>query len=192
MLRRLLVYGLISVGVGLASGVFRSINAEQVITPAPTVRAVEISQPREILIPKIEVRAEIIPVGQDEEGRMASPETEEVVGWYDRGPKPGEKGNSVMAGHFDGVAGRGVFYNLTDLERGDAVVVRYGDGIERTFTVLGKEKYEDEDFPVEGVFGDANGAFLNLVTCGGVWDEVRREYSDRVVVFTQSSEKLLL
>ncbi len=63
--------------------------------PAP------VSFPKILSIPKLEVNAEIETVGLDNKGAMDVPKNAMNVAWYNLGPKPGEKGNAVMAGHLD-------------------------------------------------------------------------------------------
>lgn len=52
-----------------------------------------------------------------------------LVGWYDRGPKPGEDGPAVLAGHVSSAAhGPDVFHRLVEVAPGDEIHVDLADG----------------------------------------------------------------
>ena len=66
-----------------------------------------------ISIPAIKVDAKIQEVGITAKGNMAAPRTFSEVGWYKYGPRPGETGSAVLAGHVDnGIAFPAVFSKL--------------------------------------------------------------------------------
>ncbi|MFI6503578.1 hypothetical protein [Nonomuraea typhae] len=47
------------------------------------------------------------------------------------------------------------------------------------------ETFPKGEFPTGRVYADAGGAQLRLITCGGAFDPVRREYAENVVVFAE-------
>lgn len=148
-------------------------------TPTPT----PIARPRELIVPALGIDTNIEIVGQDESGRMDVPKNAWNVAWYEYGPKPGEKGNSVIAGHLDNVDGSpAVFYNLRSLAAGNIVMVVYEDGTRKNFQVTEINSYSDSDFPLEKVFGDSPDARLNLITCNGYWNSSIHSYSERLVI----------
>jgi LPXTG-site transpeptidase (sortase) family protein len=105
--------------------------------------------------------------------------------WYKLGPKPGEKGSAVIAGHYGRKDGQeSVFSNLHSLQRGDTVSVYDDKGVGLDFIVKEIRKYNFDADATE-VFRSSDGkAHLNLITCDGPWNNALRTYSDRLVVFT--------
>lgn len=145
-----------------------------------------ISEPQNIVIPRINVNAFIESVGIDENGRMEVPQGVFNVGWYSLGYKPGEKGNAVMAGHLDTVTGEpAVFYYINQLQAGDQVIVTDKQGRKLTFEVTGMQTYLFDQVPLQEIFGPSEKQRLNLITCTGVWNTGSRNYSSRLVVYTE-------
>jgi LPXTG-site transpeptidase (sortase) family protein len=139
--------------------------------------------PTRLIIPSINVDAQIEYVGVMPSGIMEVPVNTIDVAWFDLGPKPGEKGSAVIAGHFDGVFGENaVFANLNKLKEGDRLYVVDNQGVIIPFVVHGNRIY-DPGY-ADDVFGQDDGIHLNLVTCDGVWDGVKKSFSKRLVVFT--------
>ncbi|WP_432987996.1 sortase domain-containing protein [Dactylosporangium sp. CA-233914] len=105
------------------------------------------------------------------------------MGWYRRGPAPGERGNAVLAGHVDSAAsGPAVFYGLRRLEPGDRVTVARADGSTAASRVDSVRLFDRAAFPAALVYGPAPDAHLRLVTCGGAFDRGRGEYLGNTVV----------
>jgi LPXTG-site transpeptidase (sortase) family protein len=140
------------------------------------------SLPLHLKIPAIKVDAAIEDVGVTPGGAMAVPGNTAQVGWFKLGPRPGEKGSAVIAGHFDGVNGEPeVFYNLYKLKKGDKLYIEESNGTSVTFIVREIRTYNSGY--ADEVFSSSDSAHLNLVTCDGVWDGVKKSYSKRLVVF---------
>lgn len=144
--------------------------------------------PVRLVIPAIEVDAEVQYVGLAESGtgEMAVPDNFTDVGWYAHGIRPGMKGSAVMAGHFNGKkTPQAVFYDLHTLEAGDEVIIMSADRIEDIFYVVRVETY-DYDAATTDVFVSTDGKKrLNLITCGGDWMPDTKLYNKRTVVFTE-------
>ena len=135
-------------------------------------------------IPKINVDATLDYVGLTSQGALEAPVGPTNAGWYDRGPRPGEPGNAVIDGHLDWKDGSAaVFSNLHKLQKGDNLYVKDDKGITTAFVVRELLTYgRDENTP--DVFKSSDGkAHLNLITCEGVWSQVKKSYSNRLVVF---------
>ncbi|MEO8065235.1 MAG: sortase [Candidatus Doudnabacteria bacterium] len=140
-------------------------------------------QPLRLVIPSLNVDAAIENVGETAGGAMDVPKRPEDVGWYDQGPKPGQEGSSVIAGHLDWTNGKAaVFYNLNKLVKGDMVQILTENGESVPFAVR-ETRFYDFDAKVPEVYSSDSGAHLNLVTCAGVWDKSKKTYSKRFVVF---------
>ena len=139
--------------------------------------------PVRLLIPSLKVDANIQPVGVTAQGAMESPNNIFGVGWFYLGPRPGEKGSAVIAGHVDGERGEvGVFANLYKLKKGDKIYIQDNKRKSLIFIVVESRRY-DPGY-AEEVFSRNDQAYLNLITCDGVWDGVSKRYTKRLVVFT--------
>ena len=155
--------------------------------PAPTETPVpRVGLPVRLKIPAIGVDAAVEYVGLTPDGAMDVPKDYDNTAWYQLGPRPGEPGNAVIAGHVDSAEkGPVVFWDLRELLAGDRIIVVGDDGVERAFVVTASASYNRTELPLDRVFGAASGARLNLITCDGVFDEQRREYDKNLVVYTR-------
>ena len=139
--------------------------------------------PVRLKIPSINVDAYVQHVGVTSEGDMEVPDNSDDVGWFKLGYRPGEVGSAVISGHFNGKNGEvGVFYDLVKLKKGDKLYLEDDNGTMTTFVVRESRVY-DPGY-AEELFTLNDGAHLNLVTCDGVWDGIKKSYSKRLVVFT--------
>ncbi|MEV0566085.1 class F sortase [Dactylosporangium sp. NPDC050588] len=147
--------------------------------------AVAASTPVRLRIGAISVEAPVERVDVDRDGTLIPPSLREAtkVGWYERGPTPGENGNSVIVGHVD-TAGSGpaVFFRLGLLKPGDTIVVARRDGSSVTFAVDGVRLYSKHEFPAGLVYGPATRPQLRLITCGGTFDRATSTYSGNTVI----------
>lgn len=144
------------------------------------------SLPKIIKIPKIGVEADIEQVGLDSQGRMDIPKDVDNTAWYNLGPKPGEKGSAVIDGHFDKVTGApAVFYRVGELKNGDLIIVLDEKMKEFRFKVIDVKVYSFDSLPLKDIFARDDGRYLNLITCGGSWDQINRNYSNRTVVYAK-------
>lgn len=155
---------------------------EKSVSQSPAVSKVSPGLPMRLTIPAISVNAAIQYLGVTPKGEMEVPGNAVDVGWFKLGPRPGEKGSAVIAGHFDGTSGgQGVFTDLNKLKKGDKLNVQDDKGLTLTFVVRESRIYNPGY--AEEVFSSNYGTHLNLVTCDGVWDGAKKSYSQRQVVF---------
>lgn len=158
-------------------------------TPATSVKKVEIqqyAQPQTLTIPKINLQAAVEAVGEDNLGRMDVPEKVDDVGWYKLGYKPGEKGSAVMDGHLDTATGApAAFYYIDQLAVGDQVIVTDKNGKNFNFEVTRVQSYPFDQLPLQEVFASNDKPRLNLITCAGTWNSGSRNYSNRLVIYTE-------
>jgi sortase A len=141
--------------------------------------------PERLLIPKLGIDALIEPVAEDGQGRMGLPSAYEHIAWYAPGPRPGEKGNAVLAGHLTRRdLSPAVFSRLKELSPGDEIRV-VASGATRTFRVTAMRSFPYDAEPPPEVFGPTEGTHLNLITCEGAWDQSKRTFTERLVVFAQ-------
>jgi sortase (surface protein transpeptidase) len=134
-----------------------------------------------LVIPRIGVDAQIESVGRTSRGAMASPSSLDTVGWFNRGPSPGEPGDAVIDGHYGVWDQPGIFRKLRWLRPGDAVQVVWPDGRMLEFEVATSQVVPANAHPT-GVFALSGPARLSLITCTGAWDALHATYSDRLIV----------
>ncbi|MFC5000350.1 class F sortase [Dactylosporangium cerinum] len=143
------------------------------------------SPPVGLSIAAISIDAPVERVDVDRDGTLIPPSLRQAsrVGWYERGPTPGETGNAVLVGHVDTAnSGPAVFYLLGKLKPGDLVGVTRKDGSTVTFAVDGVRLYPKHAFPADLVYGPADRPQLRLVTCGGTFDRATSTYSGNTVI----------
>jgi sortase A len=145
--------------------------------------------PTSLSIPAIEVNTEVMNVGLLENGQMGVPSDFMKVGWFKPGAMPGERGNSVLAGHVDSKTGPAIFFYLNKLEKGDEVIVTGENGEKLTFIVRDKKVFPKDNAPVSEIFGYTSRRMLNLITCTGTFDRNQGGHIDRLVVYTELKEE---
>lgn len=153
--------------------------------------AVEIAFPPVTLeIASLNIFARIKQVGLTIDGDMAIDDSIDTVAWYQYGPRPGEKGSAVIAGHYGWKDGQASIFNeLHTLKAGDRVIVHDEKGAEASFAVREIRAYHPEADATE-VFKSTDGkAHLNLITCIGTWNNSRQTYSERLVIFTDIDDR---
>lgn len=156
---------------------------EQVLGIEDKENSFEIPLHLNISTPSVDVDTNIQSLGIISNGDMDVPNNINEVGWFSFGPRPGEKGNAVIAGHLNGPNGEeGVFANLDKLKAGDKLFIRDSNGTIITFVVKESRIY-DSGYAEEVFSSNDNGVHLNLVTCNGTWDKDKESYNKRLVVF---------
>lgn len=149
----------------------------------PPFSSTAVVTPVRLIVPRLHIDAPIIPVGLTPDGGMDVPKKAADVGWFSLGTKPGDMGNSVLAGHVDTAQEpRGVFYDLRLLTLGDEVLVADADGKTVQFRVQKTHVYPVDQSPLQEIFGSSSGAFLRLITCDGTWMGPTSGYNQRLVV----------
>jgi LPXTG-site transpeptidase (sortase) family protein len=144
-----------------------------------------VGEPMRLKIPKIDVDSTVIPVGLTPDGAMDVPKGPAEVAWFNFGPRPGENGSAVIAGHYSWKNNiPAVFDNLHKLNKGDKIYIEDEKGTNNIFVVREIRIY-GKNADASDVFASSDsGAHLNLVTCTGIWNKAEKMYSDRLVVFT--------
>ena len=153
--------------------------------PACAVRADTpqvLQPPRELVIPKIGVRADFTELGVQPDGVLESPKTGAVVGWYRDTARPGQAGNMIMSGHVDWEKQPAIFWRLRELQQGDVVQVMAQDGLRYRYAVDWTKSFDPAGAPLREILGPTSQRWLTLITCGGTFNQVTRQYSERLVV----------
>jgi hypothetical protein len=154
-----------------------------VAAPARPVTTARVARPVYLSIPAIGVHTRLIRLGLTAQGTLQVPVSTSVAGWYTAGPRPGQPGPAVIAGHIDSRLGPGVFFRLRLLRPGDRVYIRRADGTLAVFGVYAEQSYAKDRFPTQRVYGPAPGAELRLITCGGTFDAATGSYLSNIVVY---------
>jgi hypothetical protein len=154
-----------------------------VAAPPSPVTAARVARPVYLSIPAIGVHTRLIRLGLTAQGTLQVPASTSVAGWYTGGPRPGQTGSAVIAGHIDSYLGPGVFFRLRLLRPGDRIYVRHADGTRAVFDVYAEHSYAKNRFPTQQVYGPAPDPELRLITCGGVFNPAAGSYLNNVVVY---------
>ncbi|MGW4117791.1 class F sortase [Nocardia sp. NPDC004711] len=149
-----------------------------------TAAAISRSTPVSFDIASIKASGSLIAVGLNADGSVQVPTDYLQAGWYQQGPAPGEQGSAVILGHVDSYKGTGVFFYLKKVKPGDMIDVKRADGKTAHFKVTDVRMYLKSQFPDQLVFGPRGGATLQVVTCGGQFDQAAKSYESNVVVFS--------
>ncbi|MEW2251355.1 MULTISPECIES: class F sortase [unclassified Streptomyces] len=162
-----------------------AVAAPSTAAPADSGRHLPRSRPTRLLIPAIAVDAPFTDLAIDASGRLQPPPPDDtnLVGWYAKGPSPGEAGTSVIAGHVDTKTSAAVFARLYELRKGDLIYVDRADGRRAAFVVDSAETYDKDDFPSDRVYADTPQSQVRLITCAGSYDRSARDYTQNLVVF---------
>jgi LPXTG-site transpeptidase (sortase) family protein len=176
---------IIVLGFALSLGlVLHSVSLNKKITPSPQEN-VNLSLPVRLKIPSINVDAPILSVGLTRDGAMDVPKGPADVVWYKFGPRPGELGSAVIAGHSGWKNNMpAVFDNLYKLKKGDKIYVESDTGVITIFVVRESRSYNPEADARDVFYSNDGASHLNLITCEGIWNEITKSRSERLVVFT--------
>ena len=161
-------------------------QALNAVTPGAEVQTPLI--PARLKVASIGVDASVEQVGRAADGSMANPSTFFTVGWYKPGPKPGEVGNAVFAGHVNNArSAAGVFENLKKIKIGDMVEVSDTGGRKLLYKIETINEYPRAGAPLEEIFTTSGPSRLVLITCDGDWDATAGSYDRRLVVVARLS-----
>jgi sortase (surface protein transpeptidase) len=158
-------------------------------TPSVTTKQApsDQTQPIRLSVPKVGINASIEQVGTLPNGDMATPTQNPWLdtGWYSDGPHPGNRGSAVIDGHLDRPGGfPAVFWYLGNITVGDTVFVTEKDGKQLRFHVTHIVYYTSQEAPLQDIFGNNSGQYLNLITCAGDWISTQHQTTLRLVVYT--------
>ena len=158
------------------------------IEAAPAQGAAQVAEPVSLVIPSIGVTSALVHLGLTSSGALQVPPTTAVAGWYTGSPRPGSIGSAVIAGHIDSVTGPGIFFRLSQLQRGDRVYVKRADGTLAVFEVTEVQMYAKDAFPTAAVYGAVPDPELRLITCGGTFDYITESYLSNTVVYRKGNQ----
>jgi sortase (surface protein transpeptidase) len=167
------------VGPRAAPAVAPPVLGAEPVTEAPARGA---AVPVRLRIPALRVDVQLETLGVGPGGTLNAPTRWGVPGWYAGGPRPGDPGPAVIAGHVDSTTGPAVFFLLRRLGRGDAVYVTDRSGRVWRFVVDDIRTFAKTRFPTAFVYGPQPVPVLRLITCTGDFDAAQHSYRDNLVV----------
>ncbi len=139
--------------------------------------------PSRLLIPSLNIDAPVESVGKKADGSMDTPKKFGDVAWYNPGPKPGEAGNAVFAGHVNNaLTTAGVFDHLSLIKPGATIEVRSAAGQTLSYIVETVTQYPVDEAPADEIFATTGPSKIALITCDGDWDAGAHEFDKRLVV----------
>lgn len=116
---------------------------------------------------------------------MGVPKDLAETAWFSLGPRPGEIGSAVIAGHFGWKNNQPAVFNyLSRLSPGDKLDVIDENGAIITFVVRELRSYAPNADASDVFVSNDGKSHLNLVTCEGVWNKAKQTYPSRLIVFT--------
>lgn len=139
--------------------------------------------PERLAIPKLNVTGCIESVGVDQHGAVAVPTNIYTAGWFVDSAKPGEPGLSIIDGHINGnFTNDGIFQHLESLVAGDRFTVERGDGTILNYEVVSVDSVPLDDAAKKLFAHDTSiKSQLNLITCGGRWNESIQQFDHRII-----------
>lgn len=140
-------------------------------------------EPRKIKISKVGVDAYVQKAGVDQDQKVAVPSNVHLAGWFADSVKPGQNGLSIISGHVTGRTTEGVFNQLGSLKEGDEFEIELGSGEIKRYKVIGTVTVKEAE-SASYLFSQSPRVIsqVNLVTCGGNFDNTADQYEDRIIV----------
>lgn len=151
---------------------------------------VEPKYPERLHIPAAGSSGCIERVGLDEIGAIAVPSSIYTAGWYVDSALPGQPGLSIIDGHISGYYNEnGIFQNLHKLRAGDEFTVELGSGELLRYKVTSARSVPLKEAAKAMMERDtAIESQLNLITCGGNYDQKKKLYDQRVIITSKLLE----
>ena len=145
------------------------------------------THPKNLTIKKLDLTANIVPLGTLASGALDAPKTAWDAGWYASSAQPGSgSGAIVLDGHVnDALNQPGIFYALHTLVAGDEIRIQRGDDIVYIYEVRAVQQTLSAALDMSAVMTsiEPTKEGLNIITCGGTYDTTAQTYRDRVVVY---------
>jgi len=170
----------------LASDAIPTVQGTVLDEISPQAKVMDSSIPTRLRIPKLDIDTTFVPpLGLEQNGEVAVPDSYTEVGWYKFGPTPGAIGPAVILGHVDSYTGPAVFFYLGQLEPGDDVYIDREDGSTAHFKIESLERPKQAAFPTARVYGDIDHAGLRLITCSGTYVRGNQRYTHNLIVYAK-------
>ncbi len=137
-------------------------------SPMATIVGPEVrpSRPVTIDIPAIDVHSPMLSLGLNPGGSVNLPSDASFgrPGWFRDSAAPGTVGSAVILGHVGSEPGAAsVFSNLSDVRRGNKIILTLENGVVAVFQVTRVKSYPKNHFPTALVYDNENSAALKLI-----------------------------
>ena len=144
--------------------------------------------PRMIYIPSINVSSRVKQVGINKDGELDVPNNVFDTAWYKSSALPGSPGGATLIdGHVSGPTQKGAFYNLKNVKQGDIITIEKGDLSKVNYKVKKVEIVETSKVDMANILIPVTPGShgLNLISCTGKYDEQKKDFEQRVLVFAE-------
>ena len=139
--------------------------------------------PVELAIPVVSIRSRLVGLRLNNDGTVQVPQDYGAAGWYADGPAPGDPGSpAILIGHVDSASGPGIFFRLTQVKVGDAILIRSADGQVLRFVVYAAKNYAKTTFPAKQIYAGGASPEIRVITCTGTFDQATKHYESNLVV----------
>jgi LPXTG-site transpeptidase (sortase) family protein len=179
------------VSIALSPAGAQIIGSTSVTTTKPAPPPAEIFHlatgpiiPARLRIPSIGVDSQVEKAALEGDGSMGVPDNLWTSSWLSSGPRPGQAGKSVIAGH-RGIGTPGLFGHLERVRAGDRIYVSDSAGGELVFEVTRVASLDLSHATQVAVYGPTAQRQLVLVTCFGKYLASTGSYDHRLVVFSR-------
>lgn len=144
--------------------------------------------PKYIKIPSLSVDARVKPMGVTSKNALQAPKNIYDAGWYSASAKPGDPGSNgaiLIDGHVHGPTLPGVFSKIKTLSAGEEIAIQRGDDAVYTYKVVKVQNYDAKSLDLGIGLTSAQPGLpgLNLITCGGKFNQSSGQYDERTIVF---------
>ena len=140
-------------------------------------------EPKVLRIKSLGIETFVQKAGVDQNSQIAVPSNIHLAGWFSESVQPGKNGLSIIDGHVTGASADGVFKKIGTLQKGDTFEIELGSGKKLNYEVI-----EAVDLKVEEsaayLFSQKPDVVsqLNLITCGGDFNQSQNQYEKRIIV----------
>lgn len=137
-------------------------------SPETEFAALSPADPVKLVVPELDIRADVVPIGLTPDAVLDPPNDASTVGWWDGSARPGaSSGQTVITGHTVHTGG-GAMDSISRVDRGQKITVVTGEG-RMQYRIQRVTDYDRETVAArsESLFGQDGGASgrLVLVTC---------------------------
>jgi sortase (surface protein transpeptidase) len=157
-----------------------------IVRASSPVTVVPAGWPKLLSIPRLHVTAAVEDLALTKVADDKAPYKWGDVGWYNRGPRPGDLGRATIFGHLDSYCCPAVFYQLRQMKAGDKIGIAYKNHQTLNFRVMWQKTYLNAKLPFDWIYGHVNERGLVLMTCAGVFHPgTGGGYDHKLVVYAR-------
>ncbi len=140
-------------------------------------------EPKVLRIKSLGIETFVQKAGVDQNSQIAVPSNIHLAGWFSDSVQPGKNGLSIIDGHVSGASSDGVFKKLGTLQKGDALEIELGSGKKLNYEVIEAVELKVEESAAY-LFSQKPDVVsqLNLITCGGKFNQSQNQYENRIIV----------